>query len=87
MAEVMGQSPTWGRLWGRAHSVMGSGGYAMGQSPTWRRLWGRAPHRGRYMAEPHVGEVMGQSSYCDGVLWLRYGAEPHVREVMGQSSS
>ena len=38
-----------------------------------------------YGAEPHMEEIMGQSSYCDGVLWLRYGAEPHMGEVMGQS--
>ena len=61
VGEVMGQSPTLWRLWGRAHNVMGSCGCAMGQSPTWRRLWGRAPHRGRYGAEPHMEEVMGQS--------------------------
>ena len=85
MAEVMGQSPTWGRLWGRAHTVMGSGGYAMGQSFTWGRLWGRA-----HSVMESGGYAVGQSPTWRS-LWGRaprgggYGAELLVGEVMGQT--
>ena len=86
----MGQSPTWGRLWGRAHSVMVFRGYAMGQSPTWGRLWGRAPRRRGYGADPALWgrpSAMGQLQHyrADPLLWVPpfavgqmqcYGADP-----------
>ena len=76
--EVMGQSPTWGWLWGRAPHGGGYGaephiGVVMGQAHgavgSHGEVVGQTPHRGRCGAEPAVrwGLV--------GKFWGGYGAE------------
>ena len=69
----MGQSPTWGRLWGRAHSVMGSGGYAVGQCYGAEvALWVTAIAVGQTRCYGAEGSAMGHTHCCGAevALWV-----------------